>query len=111
MKNAKPAILIFAAIMLMGGVGGYLKAKSLPSLLSGVISAALLTYAFMTTSASPRKGYTIAAGTAGVLILVFVERAIRTSHEASAMGRNVGLAVLSAAFCALFAAAKNSASA
>ncbi len=106
-KYGKFAILIYALLMLGGGVGGYVTKKSIPSLLSGVISAGLLIAAFTMLGSQPRKGYTLAAGTAGVLVLVFIERAIRTASDSHSLMRNVGLAVLSAAFAALFATCKN----
>jgi len=101
-KYGKWIILVYAVLMLGGGIGGYSKAHSLPSLISGIVSAILLGVAYSMLARKPKSGYGLSLFVALLLTLVFVERAFKTSGMPSSMGRNVGLALLSIVVAAVF---------
>jgi uncharacterized membrane protein (UPF0136 family) len=101
-KYGKWVILLYALLMLGGGIGGYAKAHSMPSLISGIVSAVLLGVAFVMIGSNARNGFGLSLFVSGALTLVFFERAMKTSAEPSAMGRNIGLALLSIVVAAIF---------
>src|SRR5580658_4129773 len=101
-KYGKWAILVYAVLMLGGGIGGYAAKHSPPSLISGIVSALLLGVAYSMLGSKPKSGYSLSLVVALALAAVFIERAIKTSAEPSSMGRNVGLAVLSIVVAAIF---------
>lgn len=102
LRSGKWIVLIYALLMLGGGIGGYAAKQSLPSLLSGIISAVLLGAAFWMTATKPKAAYGLSLFVALALTAVFIERAVKTSAEPSSMGRNVGLAALSLIVAGLF---------
>lgn len=71
-------ILIFAAVMLAGGVMGYKTAGSRASLISGTASAVLLVGAFFVARSDPAQGLLLAAGISAILAVVFAIRAVKT---------------------------------
>ncbi len=75
---AAVVLIIYALLMLLGGIVGYRAAGSRPSLFSGIISAILLFVALGWTRVSPRGGFLSAALIALVLAIVFVFRLRRT---------------------------------
>ncbi|HEY2931213.1 MAG TPA: TMEM14 family protein [Acidobacteriota bacterium] len=72
------ATLVFAVLMLVGGIIGYAKARSVPSLVSGLVGGAVLGYAGFLIRAQQPSGILIAAVATGVLAVVFVMRLLRT---------------------------------
>ena len=103
-KFGKWLIVFYAILMLGGGLGGFLSKKhSVPSLISGIVSALLYAGAYSMLAKSPKKAYTLSAGIAAVLTLVFIERTLKTLNEPSGMMRNVGLAVFSVVVAGIFA--------
>ncbi len=101
-KYGKWVIVVYALLMLGGGIGGYAAKHSLPSIISGIVSAILLGAAFTMLGSKPKSAYTLSLVVSLALTAVFVERAIKTSSEPSSMGRNVGLAMLSILVAAIF---------
>ncbi len=71
-------LIVYALLMLVGGVMGYRVAGSRPSLFSGVISAILLLVALAWSQNSPRGGFVSAALIALLLSIVFAIRLART---------------------------------
>ena len=68
------SILVYGLLVLLGGVMGYLKAKSQMSLYSGVGSGVALLIAWFISRQMPVVGLGLAAGIALVLCVVFVKR-------------------------------------
>jgi uncharacterized membrane protein (UPF0136 family) len=101
-KYGKWIILVYAVLMLGGGIGGYAKAHSMPSLISGIVSAILLGVGYFMLGTKPKTGYGLSLVVALALTAVFVERAVKTSADPKSMGRSVGLAVLSIVVAAIF---------
>ncbi|XWK90723.1 MAG: TMEM14 family protein [Phormidium sp.] len=72
------AILGYALIVGIGGVFGYMKAKSTKSLLAGLISGLILLIAWFLATKTPTVGLGIATLMAAVLLVVFITRFVRT---------------------------------
>jgi uncharacterized membrane protein (UPF0136 family) len=72
------SILIYALVVLLGGVMGYLKAKSQVSLLAGVGSGVALLVAWFVCRQIPLAGLGIATLIGLILFVVFVMRFSRT---------------------------------
>lgn len=68
------SILIYGVLVLLGGVMGYLKAKSQMSLYSGIGSGVALLVAWFVSRQNPQLGLGIAAVIGLVLFVVFVKR-------------------------------------
>ncbi|MEO1133105.1 MAG: TMEM14 family protein [Cyanobacteria bacterium J06639_1] len=71
-------ILLFALVIGAGGLAGYLKGKSKISLISGSISAVLLTVAWFLARQTPGTGLMMAAVIALGLAVVFGIRLMKT---------------------------------
>ncbi|MBE9156278.1 TMEM14 family protein [Nodosilinea sp. LEGE 06152] len=73
-------LLLYAVLVLAGGVMGYLKARSKPSLISGLISgAALLIAWWITLSSSYNAGIGLATCLAIALLIIFSLRFRKTN--------------------------------
>jgi len=72
------AVLVYALIIAAGGVMGYVSAKSTPSLISGLLSGALLLVAFALSLRNPKVGFGFAALIALALGVFFLIRFINT---------------------------------
>lgn len=72
------SILIYALVVLLGGVMGYLKAKSKISLFAGVGSGIALIVAWLVFRQTPLVGLGMATVIALILFFVFVSRFFRT---------------------------------
>lgn len=72
------AIFGYALIVGIGGVFGYMKAKSTKSLLAGLISGLILLIAWFLATKTPTVGLGIATLMAAVLLVVFITRFVRT---------------------------------
>jgi uncharacterized membrane protein (UPF0136 family) len=68
----------YALLVGVGGVFGYMKAKSTKSLLAGVISGLILLVAWFLAIKTPTIGLGIASVMAAVLLVVFITRFVRT---------------------------------
>ncbi len=84
-------VIGYGILMLFGGVMGFATAKSVPSLLSGIVAGVLLVAAGVMARDRPGLGNGIAAFVTLALIGVFIERYMKT-HAA----RNLGLVGVSA---------------
>ncbi len=70
--------LIYGVLALVGGITGYLKARSLPSLISGIISGLLLMAGAVRASQGIASGLWLARIVTLVLVIVFVARLVKT---------------------------------
>lgn len=73
-------LLVYAILMLVGGVIGYRAAGSKPSLISGVISGLLLFGAFAWSRSNAGGGFLSAAVLALLLAIVFTIRLAKTGR-------------------------------
>ncbi len=71
-------ILIYATLTALGGIMGYMKAKSKVSLIMGLVSGTVLFAAWWICGQTPVLGLGLAASIALFLLIVFVNRYIRT---------------------------------
>ena len=99
-------ILVYAAVLLAGGIAGYRLAGSRVSLISGVGSAGLLVMAYLVARGSaagtPAAGLWLASGIALALVVVFAIRFSKTKTFMPA-GMLTILSVLALGFFALAA--------
>lgn len=70
--------LIYGVLALVGGIVGYLKARSLPSLISGVISGLLLVVGALRAAQGIASGLWVVKIVTLVLLIVFIVRLVRT---------------------------------
>jgi uncharacterized membrane protein (UPF0136 family) len=75
---AKMSLLVFAALVAAGGVMGFVKAQSKPSLISGVVSAILLAVCFFVTNDHPNTGLLAGWVLTDLLFVVFAIRLAKT---------------------------------
>ena len=78
LQIATGSILIYGLLVLIGGIMGYVKAKSQVSLLSGVGSGIALLIAWFVAGNNPWLGLGLATLLGLVLFVVFVMRFLRT---------------------------------
>ncbi|MBZ8182474.1 TMEM14 family protein [Oscillatoria salina] len=72
------AALIYGIVALVGGIFGYVKVKSKPSLISGTISGTLLIFSAVAQFVGYSWGLIFAALLTGILIVVFIMRLMKT---------------------------------
>ncbi len=78
MNAATIATIIYAILLLLGGIMGYVSAKSKPSLISGVISGLLLCVTIILQLQQIALGLILAKIITGFLVLVFMIRLWKT---------------------------------
>lgn len=71
-------IIVYALLVALGGVVGYLKAQSKMSLISGLVSGAALLATWFVAQTTQTTGLALATVIAAVLLIVFISRLIRT---------------------------------
>ncbi|MGJ3246241.1 MAG: TMEM14 family protein [Elainellaceae cyanobacterium] len=72
------AAIAYGVLALVGGIIGYTKAKSLPSLISGVISGALLILGGTIAGLGANWGMALSMVVTAILVIVFVVRLTKT---------------------------------
>ena len=70
--------LIYGILAVVGGIIGYLKARSLPSLISGIVSGLLLIIGALRAAQGIMSGLWLAKIVALVLVIVFIIRLVKT---------------------------------
>ncbi len=98
-------ILVYGTLVLAGGLIGYWKAGSKPSLIAGVVSAALLAGAFWMSRSNGVVALCCAAGIAGLLAVVFLVRFLKT-RSFMPSGMMLTLSLAAAIYFALAAAGR-----
>ena len=71
-------ILVYALLVGVGGILGYAKARSQPSLISGLVSGAALAIAWIISLQNPTNGFALATFLALGLLIVFAIRFRKT---------------------------------
>ncbi len=89
-------LLVYAGLLLVGGIVGYVKAQSKISLLSGIGSAVLIGVAYGLTRSNPGLGFGLATGVALALTIVFLIR-FRKTQALMPAGLMSGLSLIMAA--------------
>jgi len=95
---ARIVMIVFGALMLVGGIGGYAKAHSIGSLSAGIGSALAMAVAWYVSRQQPKVGFIIGAIVAAALVAVFVHRIqqLLAQTPPGSIGMNIGLCSLSA---------------
>jgi uncharacterized membrane protein (UPF0136 family) len=75
---AKAATISLGVLSIVGGIIGFKKAKSKPSLIAGTISGLALGICFVVSLTNPTSGLTSALVITGILDLVFLMRLMKT---------------------------------
>lgn len=70
--------IAYGLLMLVGGIIGYAKAKSQASLISGILSGALLIVGGIAQLQGQSWGLLLATAVSAVLVVVFIGRLIKT---------------------------------
>jgi len=78
MSFGRLVLIAYALFMAAGGIVGYRKAGSKPSLISGLVSAVVLLVAFVLTASNPVAGFWIGAITSLLLCVAFAMRLTKT---------------------------------
>lgn len=95
---ATGSILLYALLVALGGIFGYVKARSQPSLISGLVSGVALAIAWFVSQTTPAVGLAIATLIGFGLLGVF---ATRFRHTGKLMPAGV-MAILSLIASILF---------
>src|ERR1700694_1377759 len=85
MSKFEILLYAYAVVLLVGGFAGYAKAKSMPSLIAGVVSAALAAIAAYLVPAHLQIGAGLAAVVGIALTVVFFRRYQETKKPMPAM--------------------------
>lgn len=70
--------IIYAVLLISGGVIGYLKAHSIVSLITGLISGILILLSYVTSNKNPKSGYLYIAAISLCLGIFFLNRYMQT---------------------------------
>lgn len=86
-------ILVYALLVILGGIIGYARARSMPSLVAGVVSGILLLVSFGYSLSNQSFGLLTAALLALLLFVVFLRR-YRATGKLMPAGMMMGVSVL-----------------
>lgn len=75
---ASISLLVYASLMALGGIMGFVKGKSKISLAAGLVSAVLLFLAYIWSLTEPKNAFLAGIGVTSVLGLVFAMRIAKT---------------------------------
>ncbi|RMF68286.1 MAG: hypothetical protein D6743_03590, partial [Calditrichaeota bacterium] len=67
-------VLVYGLLILVGGIVGYVKSRSLPSVFSGVLFGAALLFSSYLISRTHPIGLPLAAGLSAILLVIFALR-------------------------------------
>jgi uncharacterized membrane protein (UPF0136 family) len=99
MKLSATFLLAYGLFVLVGGIFGYVKAKSMPSLISGVVSALIVTIAAVIFQHHPRLSLGLGATVGLVLTVVMFVRFNATKKPMPALPVAF-LSLITLAYCA-----------
>jgi uncharacterized membrane protein (UPF0136 family) len=96
---ARIVMVVYGALMFVGGIGGFVIGHSNKSLMAGFTSAVLMGVAYYLSRQQPKVGFGIGAAVAAGLIVVFVIRIqeLLAKTPPGSIGMNAGLCALSGA--------------
>lgn len=77
-QAAQISLVIYAIAMALGGIAGFLKARSKASLIAGIVSALVLVGAYVLSQSDLKNGLLLGVGVTSVLSLVFAIRIAKT---------------------------------
>ncbi len=86
-------LLVYALLMLAGGIVGYAKAGSMPSLVTGIASAVVLVLCWVLARQSAAAGFGLGAVACFALSLFFLYR-VRTTGKAMPSGGLLAISVI-----------------
>lgn len=86
MSVGQIVLLLYALLMLGGGIAGYRAARSVPSLVAGTGSAVVLAAAWWWSRSRPTAGLSLGAIVAGLLAAFFLYRLLKTGKPMPAGG-------------------------
>ena len=86
MSVGQTVLVVYALLMLGGGIAGYRKARSVASLVAGTASAGALGAAWWWSRSRPVAGLTLGAIVAAVLAAFFLHRLVKTGKPMPAGG-------------------------
>lgn len=72
------SLLSFGILVSIGGIFGFLKAKSKASLIAGLVSGALLIFAYSVSNRNPKNGFLFGGIICSLLMIVFAIRVAKT---------------------------------
>ncbi len=75
---AKISLLVYGILMMLGGIFGFVKAKSKASLISGVVSGVLLIVSYFVSSSNANNGLLMGLGITSLLAITFAIRLSKT---------------------------------
>ncbi len=75
---ARFSLLVYAVLMSVGGIMGFVKGRSSISLIAGLASAAVLVLAYFISISDARNGLLLGVGVTSVLTFVFAIRIAKT---------------------------------
>jgi uncharacterized membrane protein (UPF0136 family) len=101
MKTQAIVAFVYGVLLLLGGVMGYAKAGSLPSLIAGVLFSGLLAASGFGILAGRAFGLPLALGSTGILIVFFGYRFFQTGSMMPAGGMFIISLLVLIAFLAL----------
>ena len=73
-------LLIYALLMIGGGIAGFAKAHSVPSLIAGVLSGTVLLGIHTKIGARAEWAFQMAAAVAGILCISMAQRYFKSHH-------------------------------
>jgi uncharacterized membrane protein (UPF0136 family) len=84
---------IYGALLLAGGLMGYAKARSIPSLVSGGVAGALLIYASSQLDNAPSFGYPLSIGISALLTVFMGNRYLQSKKTMPLIVSSLGAVV------------------
>ncbi|HLU47122.1 MAG TPA: TMEM14 family protein [Planctomycetota bacterium] len=102
MPAGQITLLVFAALVALGGIMGYARARSRPSLIAGVGSAALLVGCYFYSRTDLAMGYWAGAIVSALLCVVFAMR-LRKTRKFMPSGMLLVLSIVATALLVFYA--------
>ncbi len=104
---AKISLLVLGILIAIGGIVGFLKAQSKPSLIAGVVSGGLLATAYSIAGRNAEQGILFGAAICAILCVVFGMR-LKKTGKVMPSGMLLGLCALELIFLVVAVFSKSS---